>query len=1345
MQKITITAILFFMLSPFVAIRAQLQLQINKLLSNSSVKTIYQDSQGFMWFGTFDGLNRYDGREMKVYRNQLKNPGSIPHNYIYCIAEDRDKNLWVGTGQGVGIYNRNFNSFSRLRFFESADPKQEYHLNADTRAIQVDRQNNVYIGTNGWGLLFKEQGRSAAVRIYCPEPGTASRLEYYHVSALHVDATDRVWVFVNERGLFQFDRKSRQLNLVSTAVREATSMTSNDRDVLFIGTSAGVFVWDIGRASMKAHFQKQLSSPTVSQLSLENNQKLWVATQNDGISLLTLPAGHVRQLNSGERSAYPLSSNAIFTIFIDAQNKKWIGTARGGIHIIDDSQHTFNAPGRNLPPNFNLSGQFIRSFAESPGYLWIGTEGNGLYCWNKSQNSYQHFKKDNRSFLDNSVNSIAIDPAGDIWLGTERGIVRYNRRAGFRHYDCATAQGLVNQSVQVLLRDQQGDLWAATFSNGHLYRYSKQRDRFEVFNEGLNDLNCLLDDQKGSLWAGNYHEIIQINKQSKAIQRYAVDKPVRALYIDRRSRFWIGTEGRGLLLFDRKTGQVTAGYSTDNGLSNNSVLNILEDRSGNLWLSTFNGLSKFSPDSKRCIRYEASDGLQSNEFSYGAALRTADDALLFGGNNGFNLFQPDRIRVNVNIPRLAITSLKIDNRPLNDSIHEVIIGADHLIEKLVLPYRNATFSLDYTALEFTSPQKIRYRYFMEGLDKDWNDAGTSQSINYNNLREGSYLLRVQSTDTEGNWSSKEIRLGVQVLPPWYRTWWAYLLYMLASAAVVYRYRVYQIHKAALDREIHLTRFNIQKERELNEKRYAFFTHISHEFRTPLTLIINPLKKIFSEQHLDQHEESLRPVYRNAKRLLSLVDQLLIFRKAEDGAAQLQRSHFDLQAFTREIYLYFSGQARLQQINYQLESDGSPLLVDADKEKIEIILCNLISNAFKFTPDYGTVCLRLQQQENNVVIELQDSGPGIPPGIGDRIFDKYFSSSSPGQRVLTGFGIGMFLVRTFVEMHQGSITYESSAQQGTIFHIRMPILLHSTDTLKSNSELESPGFLQALFSNPPTDQLTSPSISLSPISNHTTSLLLVDDDIQLRSYLHEMFQADYQVYLAANGAEALQIIRNKQPDLVISDIMMDQMDGLSLCKTVKSDPQVNHIPFILLTSSTSGHNQLTGIQSGADDYILKPFDADILRLKVNTLLQNRKNLQEFLFHTITHQSHDVKITAQDKVLIERCIHEIEAHLLEEFNVRTLADKIGMSHSALYKKIKAISGKSLNEFIRSVRLKKAAELLLHSDLKINEVAHRTGFDDIKYFREQFNKLFGLNPSTYVKKYRKVFQHDYRIDKD
>lgn len=1342
--KQIVSLVALFIVQIYSTAFAQLGIEMNKRLSNSSVKSIFQDSQGYMWFGTFDGLNRYDGYELRTYRNQLENENSIPHNYIYCITEDLDKKLWIGTGQGVGIYDRNFDTFSRLNYINNNNSKESYQLNADSKIIQIDRKNNVYIGTNGWGLLFKAQMDKAAIQIPFFDYRSKTNLFYYHVSALHIDTNDRIWLCIEGYGLYTFEKKSKQLQLVSKNVVEATSMISKNNNELLISNYRGIFVYNKQQKTFTPQFQRELKSTQINMISLESTNNLWIATQNEGVQRISLSQTEQNIDRQQQIRPYRLSSNTVYTLFIDRQNKKWIGTGKGGVHVINDDDYKFNSLQQKYYAAYNLHDRFIRSFAEYDDKIWIGTEGSGLYAWNPKTGFSELFTKQ-QQLPDNTVNAILPDKKGTLWIATDQGIMRYTKKDKFKKYTCVTPEGTLNTNVQVLLQGKDETIWAATFSNGRLYAYNTKADRFDQFTDDINDLNCLADDDNQTMWAGNYNEIFNINKQTRKITRFVIGKPVRAIHKGKNHTLWIGTEGKGLLEFDSKTRKVLASYSTNEGLSNNAVLNILEDDSGMLWLSTFNGLSKFDPTTKKFIRYEETDGLQSNEFSYGAALKLTNGNLLFGGNNGFNLFDPDSIQLNVHAPALAITNLKIDNKQIAYLSKQVIIGKDHLIEKLRLPYDKSTFSLDFAALEFVSPQKISYKYFLEGLDKNWNDAGSSRSINYNRLHEGSYTLYIKSTDSAGNWADNMIKLEIQILPPWYRTWWAYLFYFSAVVMLCYWYYSYRKKQHALNHEIQLSKFTILKERELSEKRHAFFTNISHEFRTPLTLIINPIKELLKVNRDAEDRSSLQIVHRNAKRLLSLVDQLLVFRKTEDGAEKIKSCHFEIQSFIKEIFLYFSAQAKLQSIAYALQQEPESIYVDADKEKFEIILFNLISNAFKFTPNKGSIQICVTQADRDIVVQIKDTGKGIPDHLGDSIFDKYFSDTKKSPVRQTGFGIGMFLVKTFVEMHGGTITYESEMNVGTIFYLKLPIVAHlqGEDEHTYTPSYLAKDKLPSLLDDPD-DSKEDLVLAPTPVEENKSSILLVDDDPALRKYLLTIFKAHYLVYTAKNGIEAFDLIRTKQPDLVVSDIVMEEMDGLSLCKAVKATPHLNHIQFILLTSSTSESNQVAGIQYGADDYILKPFDVNILLLKVKTRLQNKKNLQEFFFNAITLQSNEFKISHTDKLLIERCIRIIEENVLEDFTVTSLADKMGMSHSTLYKKVKAISGKSVNGFIRSVRLKKAAEILILTDVKINEAANLTGFYDQRYFREQFIKLFELTPSAYIKKYRKAFQNEFRVDR-
>ncbi|TCR13082.1 two component regulator with propeller domain [Sphingobacterium sp. JUb78] len=1339
-QLIISILILLYYTRPWSAVSQITNSNINQQISNSSVKSIFQDSQGYMWFGTFDGLNRYDGYEIKAYRNQLNQTNSLPHNYIYCIVEDQLKKLWIGTGQGVAIYDRNFDTFSLLSFLDFDNPEKKYIMNVDTKTIQVDKKNNVYIGTNGLGLLLKENNRDNAIRIPLKFDKERSVVDY-SVPVIHIDKKNQIWVFISDRGLYRFDIQNQELQLINHDILEATSMTSNQTGDIFIANYHGVYIFHNASRKISKVFQKNLSSDQVNQLTLVNDDQLWVSTQDNGISIIDLKNDNVRYLNQSSLAPNALTSNAIYTTYVGKDNKKWIGTAKGGIHLIDDQQLNFQSQqDKSLQNNTNYP-KFVRSFAQvDPSTLWIGTEGNGLYIWNRSTNLFRSIKKGDQNLTDNVINNILADRNGNIWSATDNGIVLYEQHGKSKTYTCIADNGLINSSVQILLEDAAGNIWATTFSNGYLYKYNPITDRFEQFNDSLIDLNCLTEDKSGSLWAGNYNTLIKINKQSQAFETYHIGKPVRSIYIDSKGRMWIGTEGRGLIEFDPNSKKIKVNYSQSNGLSNNSVLNILEDRKGNLWLSTFNGLSRFNTTTKSFTNYDQTDGLLNNEFSYSAAHKLSDGQLIFGGINGFDLFDPDKIQARKHIPSLALTTIKINNIKLNDSTHQVQLNDKHQISQITLPY-GSSISIDYVALEFASPNKIKYRYMLEGWDKNWNDAGVSRSINYNNLYEGKYTLLINSTDTEGKWTKNIVPLTIRILPPWYRTWWSYLIYLSGIACAFYYYNRYRNKQTALQYQVEVSQLHVIKEREIYEKRQAFFTNISHEFRTPLTLIINPITDLLQSDENNRNSTTLQVVHRNAKRLLSLVDQLLIFRKAEEQGEKLHISQFNLHHFAEEIYFYFSAQAKLQHIDYQFSADRDDIIIQADKEKIEIVLCNLISNAFKFTPEHGQITFTINCHPKYIQILIKDSGIGIPDHIGDKIFEKFYSDNRNGTKKQTGFGIGMYLTRTFIAMHKGHISYQSSQDQGTVFELKLPLLNENYQRdHSSNPNSNYTSTLMETWISSPTET-TNSSNKLHSVSPKV-GLLVVDDDDQLRDYLVKLFENDYMVYHEANGIDALSTIKSKQPEVVISDVMMDGMNGIELCQAIKSNPLSSHIQVILLTNSASSSTKLEGIRFGADDYMSKPFDAAVLRARVNTLVKNRQHLQEFFFNAITLQSNTLKITDKDKDFIEKCIRIIEENLLEDLNVTSLSAKIGMSHSNLYKKIKAISGQTINEFIRSVRLKKAAEILINTDAKINEAADMAGFYDIKYFREQFKKLFGSNPSDYVKKYRKAFQNRYRM---
>jgi len=1351
-------------------------LGIEQGLSNNSVRCIFQDHHGYMWFGTYDGLSRYDGYEFTVFRNKLNDSNSLPHNYIYAINEDNHNNIWVGTGQGIGIYNNLTSRFTPAWYVPYETPPhttaRKERIRFNVTAIRQDTRGNNYICTNGWGFLVQEAGSDAAIQIPCKRGDVSTT--GYNVQAMSIDARQRVWLFIREIGLCLYEPEKRQIRLVNNELKGVHCMAADDgmnaAPNLWLGTARGLYQYSIARNEMVKTYNEDsrgLTSGNIACLSFDRQGHLWIGTEGGGINILHTEDGKIDYLLPGE-DRNSLTSESVFAIYEDKESRKWIGTLKGGIDIMDGQKNRFQTIAHNpLTPN-SLVNNFVAAFFEDRGGdLWIGTDGGGMSIWNRRLDSFRNFKHhagQASSLSSNSITCIRQDRANDIWISTYGdGINRLNKASGtFEHYRCINdLTGEENKNVWLLYEDRENNLWATTFGDGRLYRLSRERNRFEVFNPLFTDLIAITEDRKGDLWAGNSHQLFRIDRQNQRHQVYEIGKPVRALYEDGKGNFWIGTEGGGLLLFDRTKGKTLTRYSDADGLCNNAVLNILEDDGGSLWLSTFNGLSRFNPATKNFKNFYQGDGLQSNQFIYSAALKLRSGELVFGGINGFILFYPDSIRPRSYMPPLLLTGLRVDSKPLSMGDPTIRNTDGDQVKTLEIPYNEAILSFDFAALEYSSPGKINYAYYLEGWDKDWNYTKNVRTANYTNLREGHFKLRLKSTNAEGVWNTRETGLDIIVLPPWYRSWWAWLLYGLLVAVLVYYYRRYRIRQTRLKYEIKIAHLNAEKEKEINEKRLSFFTSVSHEFRTPLTLIINPLKDILkkhssggasagSSAGSNEDYQEVNIIYRNARRLLSLVDQLLLFRKAESEGDRLKITKLNFYDLCKDVYLAFVQKARAEEIEYVFECENKGLELYADREKMEIVLYNLISNALKYTPSGGKVLFQVQETDGKVEVVLRDTGHGIPKETGQRLFEKFYQVMENGRPARTGFGIGLYLVKQFVESHQGTVTYESEPGKGTTFMIGLQKGKdHFDGRLVSEEPGARPAILEELAGTETSEYETATNDSKVPAGGMVSgqqAVLVIDDNEQILEYIRQIFHHHYIVYQAGSGEEGLQLARRHQPDIIISDIFMQTMTGIDLCKTIKEDQFLGHIPVILLTGSPSPETKLQGVEGGADDYIVKPFEKEILMARVASLLKNRNSLQRYFYNEITLQQNTGKISEEDKAFIERCIQVVQAHLDDdEFTIKNLAAEIGMSHSSLYKKIKSVSGQSVNGFIRWIRLRRVAELLISTEKNVNEAALEAGFNDLKYFREQFHKLFGVMPSEYIKKFRPTFSKNLHINRD
>lgn len=1328
-----------------------------KGLSNNTVRSIFQDHNGFIWLGTFDGLNRYDGYDCKVYRHKMNDVHSLVHNIVLSITEDSLHNIWVATRKGVSRLSPLWDQFNSV--YLRGNKRQ--NLNAVVKDVRADRSNNIFLATEGMGLLMCSQGALEAEPVPLVQAG--STISGYTVKTVRMDAAGNMWALVQKHGLARYNYATKQLVLVNASMPDAIWLETQGSN-LVIANGASLYGYNPATPAPAVLFNylQQLSDAgDILTFSIDSAGRYWIGTVLG--SLLSWKPGEPATVLDRKGSGLSFSKLGIHTIFVDHQNRKWIGTAISGAAVIDPHKDHFQTITCE-PGNSNSLADKVAStiYEADDGSMYIGSDGGGVSIWDRQSNTFTTLQ--NRLGAVNSLSDKAVitaikaDHTRHIWIATfHQGIYRYTPdRQMMVHYPLRNPVYNTDDKIAyAVLEDHDRQLWVSTLRRnsvyGALYRLNSTTDRFEAFDT-LSDLFTLYEDGNGVLWGGNLSQLVKIDKVTKKHSFYNIGYAVRSIYEDSHGNLWVGTEGGGLQLFDRKRQRVVARYTTAEGLSSDVVLAILEDGTGHLWLSTLNGLVRFDIKKRVSRNFYQADGLQSNQFHYNSALALRNGQLAFGGIKGMNLFYPEAIQINHAMPPLRLTDVVINNTTApNDTayINQVSNGD---MAAVTVPYKKAVLVFKYTALEYSVPGNISYAYYMEGWDHNWNYAGNMRVAAYTHLDEGSYVFRVKSTNGCGEWNPQEIAIRITVLPPWYRSVWAYTVYGVCLIGAIYLFISYKTRQNRLQYEVKsaqlqtaTAQLNAQKEKELHEKRLAFFTNISHEFRTPLTLIIDPVKEMIEREKEPTQKEDLHMVFRNARRLLSLVDQLLLFRKAETAADTLHLTLLNVTELCREVFYSFAQQARIKKLDYRFECANEVADLCADREKLEIMLFNLLSNAIKFTPAGGTVILKLSANDTEVNLGVSDSGAGIPAGVGNKLFNPFYQVKDISTAGKTGFGIGLFLVKHFTTLHHGKVIYESRVNEGTTFSLT---LLKGTAHFAGHVIIcgQQPAAPAAPLQIPEETVIHDKGRELSALVTEKPTLLIVDDDDELRNYINNVFSSEYTVLQAINGQQGLALSQQYLPDLIISDIAMDELGGIELCKEVKENASLSHIPIILLTASTAPETRLQGIEAGADDYITKPFEKELLKARVLSLLKKRNSLQQYFYNEITLQQNDGKVSEEYREFLDKCIRIVEEHLDDEtFSVKTLTAHMGMSRSSLYRKVNSVSGQSIIGFIRFIRLRKAAQLMINTENNVSEIATITGFNDIKYFRTHFSQLFGMNPSEYIRRFRKPFHNNLQLNKN
>jgi len=1338
---------LIFLISVINTVNAQFRrIGLREGISNNSITAIYQDNHGFMWLGTFDGLNRYDGHQFKIFKNKLNDSLSLPNNRITAIAEDGDHHLWVGTKRGPYRLDQKrwtFHPIFYLRMAGSIISKLTNPVNCFLKAAD----GSLFIGSAGAGLLLKDRAKDFAVQIpFYDHQQDKEPVYKYHIQAIIAMPNGEIQVFVQDHGIARYDSQTKKLMGIDRSIRQANCLFADRKGRLWLGNNNGLFQYQVENGKIIGYkaFTTLGSYPVVA-ITADQCGTIWIGTDGGGVARIDGDKGTIRRYSAGD-GAEQLSSAAIYAIYADHADRKWIGTLRGGINLMDKMADRFAHVQRSPNARNTLSSNFILSFCEGDkDEIWIGTDGAGLTRWNRSTRTFTHYKHQDgvpHSISNDYVVRIERDRDGMLWIATYGGgMNRFDPQTKqFKFYPCYnTKRGHEDVNIWGLYQDKAGDIWVGTLSDGGLYRYNRVSDCFELFDDRLTNLLAFTEDDDGNLWAGDFHGLVKIDRVHKQHIWYPLGQTVRSIQATAGNQLWLATEGGGLKRFDKQTGACKTFSETD-GLPENAVLNILEANNGNLWVSTFNGLSEFNPQKETFRNFYVADGLQSNQFNYNAALKLKSGELLFGGINGFNIFDPAHIKpLSVHAPTW-ITGIRVNNKPIETTDINWQGNSVSDIRTLDLSYDKAVLSVEFAALAYSFQDKINYAFYLEGWENNWNYVEHNRTANYGKLPPGKYTLHIRASDEDGKWNGQERLLQINVASPWWATTWAYLFYGCCLGGIVYQYSRYRRRSVELRYEVAKAKLEKEKEHELHEKKINFFTHVSHELRTPLTLIINPLQVLLSKNNVPD-KDMLQTIFRNSKRLLSMVNQLLLFKKAASDEENLRIVQFDLRELCQEICACYKQQAQLAHISFALEMPDELDWVYADREKIEIILFNLLTNAFKFTPQGGTVRLMVKHIGQEICLSVEDSGCGIAEEQQQTLFTQF---SRHGQSKQSGFGIGLYLSKKFAELHLGTLTYQNKDAGGVIFTLT---LLAGKDHWANRLIYEDVAgksmFLDellAITTTEPDKPLYHPTVSEGVVDKRPF-LMIVDDHQEIADYLFQCFEHDFTIHVYHQAEEALQSLKDKQPDVILCDVMMNGMDGLQFYQCLKEHRDYRHIPLIFLTASTSEENKLRGIALGAADYISKPFNHEHLHARIHAILKQRQQQTDAFYEDVT-LARSTKISNDEARFLERCERLILENLYEEFTIKDMAANLGMSHSALYKKIKTISGRTANEFTRWVKLRKAAQTLLREEVNINEVTVIAGFNDVKYFREQFQKEFGMKPSAYAKRYRDAFQKKYQL---
>jgi len=1370
----------FFIFLPFNSLAQAPKLKFKHItnengLSNTTIEAIFQDKRGFMWFGTRDGLNRYDGYQFVIYRYDSKDSNSISDNYIQYIYEDRDQNLWIGTINGLNRFNAAKNNFTRFKHI----PTNSKTISSNhITCIYQDKKNRLWISTLGGGINLFQPAEGSFIS-YQQNVSIPNSLNSNDINYIFEDGRENCWV-ATENGLQLFNREigTFQTIDISTGLNNKSKnysirLIKEDKPGnLLLGTNDnGIILFNNQLNTFKQFNHREtesssLASDLIRSMLISKNGNIWIGSVNGGLNLFDPVSGRFFNYQNQPDDPFSLSQRTVSALFEDNQGNLWAGTHRGGINLYMPNTEKFILS-RQEPERNSLSYDDVKAFCEDGyGNIWIGTDGGGLNLFDRKKNSFKLYKYspfNQRTIGSNEVLDIMEDSEGSLWIGTwGGGLSLFNKAADnftrFLH-NAANKNTISSNYIQKTFEDSRKNLWVATYFGG-LNLFDRKSKKFTRIINGQNNKTRLLgnniisinEDRAGNIWIGTddagLNCLDAITKEFTHYFNNDEKKPdLRIIFVDSKDRLWVGQTG--LYLFNPVQKSFSL-YTDKAGLSTEFIKGIEEDSRGIFWISTSNGITQFNPEDFSFKKYNTADGLQGLEYEANACLKTRDGQIFFGGLNGFNMFYSQNITANTFVPPVYVTDFQVFNKkiPIGEK-GSPLVSDISFTNKIKLSYTQSTFSIGFAALNYTASENNQYACKLETWDKDWIYTGNEKKASYTNVSPGLYTFRVKASNNDGIWNEQGYSISITIIPPFWATWWfraLVLIGLVTGIILFYRFK----------RKLEIQKLEELKKEEMHQVQLQFFTNISHEFRTPLSLILGPLEKLQKEDPRSPSNHYYKVIYRNANRLMSLINELMDFRKAESGVLKLNVMPGNMEFFLQEISEEFSDLAHENNIDFKIHAQPLHSETWFDRQILEKIVINLLSNSFKYTADGGKIEVEILDSldkftasfENDLVflnvykgnqyiyIRVADNGIGISKESIAHLFERYYKISESH----LGSGIGLAFVKSLTFLHKGNIYVYSERNKGTEIIIGIPC---TKDDYSKNerwmknkevvSKLES---IHAKYDHylPILEEKQMPGYKESVTPNKPT-ILVVDDNDELRQFLKESLNLHYKISEAIDGQSGYKKAKEEFPDLIIGDIMMPGMDGIEFCKIVKEDIETSHIPFLMLTAKDAPESKIAGVQSGADFYFSKPVSIELLELTIRNIFKQKQKLKEKYLNGHNAEIKDLAHSYKDKTFLDELIEIIESQLSNpEMNIAYVCTQIGMSRTKLYNKIKGLTGQSIGDFIRTIRLKKAARLLTHEDIPITEVMYSVGIQTQSYFTKAFKNEFGKTPTQFLKDLKK-----------